>query len=164
VEYDFDEGWGTRFKTKDGWLLPKWTRNLLGDDVFGDVSEVWLGNGIVDDVRLKDIDPRSLRVSETLELARSPISDRGLAHLANLDQLRWLGLAGTEITDDGLQALSEMHNLEVLDLDGTTISDAGLCRLTNHARLRVVTVRGTRVTKDGVAALEKALPQCDIVR
>ena len=164
VEYDFDDGWGTRFKTEGGWLLPKWTRNLLGDDVFGDVSEVWLGNGIVDDDRLKNIDPRSLRVAHTLELARSPITDRGLAHIAALDQLRRLSLAATRITDNGLQHLRGMRNLEVLDLDGTTISDAGLIHLTNHTRLRVVTAKDTKVTAAGADALKEALPACDVIR
>ncbi|HUG66914.1 MAG TPA: hypothetical protein VMM76_04120 [Pirellulaceae bacterium] len=164
VEYDFDEGWGTCFKTKDGWLLPKWTLRVFGDEIFGDVAEVWLGNGIVDDDRLRNIGPRSLRVSPELRLDRSPITDKGLAHLAPLDQLRCLSLGATKITDEGLQELRDMHNLEVLGLDGTAISDAGLAHLTTHARLRVVTVRGTNVTDGGVANLQKALPLCYIVR
>jgi hypothetical protein len=164
VYYDFDDGWGTRFMTKEGWLLPKWTRNVLGDEFFGNVSEIWLGNGIVDDGRLKNIDPRSLRVSHTLELARSPVTDSGLAHIAALDQLRCLSLAATRITDSGLQHLSDMHNLEVLDLDGTTISDAGLIHLTDHTRLRVVTARNTKVTAAGADALEEALAACDVIR
>ena len=164
VSYDFDDGWGTRFKTKDGWLLPKWTREVLGDDFFGNVSEVGLGNAMFDDDRLKNIDPRVLRVSHTLELARSPITDRGLAHLATLDQLRRLSLAGTRITDSGLQHLSRMRGLEVLDLDGTTISDAGLVHLTNNTQLQVVTAKGTKVTAAGADALEEALPACQVVR
>ena len=138
VRYEFDQGWGSGFKTKEGWLFPKWMLKVLGNDVFGEVTAVYFRSpGIVD--------------------------DEVLTQLATLDQVTDLDLHVTKVSDDGLRILGSLSNLEVLLLDETMVSDAGLVHLKQHRRLRCVTVRYTAVTDEGVAELRKALPMCQVV-
>ena len=57
-----------------------------------------------------------------LFLSRTQITDAGLAHLANLTNLRGLTLSNTQITDAGLVHLSNLTNLQVLYLSDTQIT------------------------------------------
>ncbi len=67
---------------------------------------------------------------------RSPITDEGLAQLANLTELDTLELQHSQVTNDGLPHLAKLKKLRWLILDSTPVTDA--------------------------SALQAALPQCKI--
>ena len=68
------------------------------------------------------------------------------------------------ISDAGLVHLKGMTNLQNLQLLETRITDAGLVHLKGLTGLQTLGLRGTQVTDQGVADLQKALPNCEIVK
>ena len=99
-----------------------------------------------------------------LSLARSAVTDAGLAPLASCRALRRLHLAQTGINDAGLQHLRGLQELRFLNLFGTKVTDAGLTQLHNLRQLEKVFLWQTAVTSEGVAALQAALPKLTIDR
>ena len=114
--------------------------------------------------QLKDI--------EWLSLAKSRITDGGLARLSHVKKLRSLDLSGTgvsdlialagmtnlnklslrgtKIDDNDLRILDKLPGLASLDLAGTAIADAGLLYVKLIEHHSVVNLRGTKVTRKGV--------------
>lgn len=94
------------------------------------------------------------------------VTDAGVEALAGLPNLRILELPEfAAITDRTLMVLSaKTISLESLRLDHLSeISDEGLTRLNGLKRLRSLAVQScAKVTADAVAALQKALPECQI--
>src|SRR5207248_3232116 len=94
------------------------------------------------------------------------VTDVGVEALASLSNLRILEMPEfAAITDRALSVLSaRTTTLESLRLDHLSeISDEGLARLSGLKRLRNLTVQSCpKVTADAVAALQKALPECQI--
>ena len=73
-------------------------------------------------------------------------------------------LGGTQVNDAGLAHLQGMTQLGVLHLDDTQVSDAGLADLGGLTELRVLSLCNTQITDAGIAELQKALPNCEIIR
>jgi hypothetical protein len=92
------------------------------------------------------------------------VTDRGLANLDELVELRVLYLGFSEITDAGLLHLKGIQNLEKLSfpLTKANITDAGLEHLRGLSHLRELRLGGAKVTEAGVAELQQALPNCKI--
>jgi Leucine-rich repeat (LRR) protein len=88
-----------------------------------------------------------------LYLARTRVTDAGLAHLAGL-RLERLSLWHTKITDAGLPVLGRLSSLRALDIHGNPITDDGLAHLSNLNRLQLLNLRQTRVTGTGAKHLE----------
>jgi hypothetical protein len=81
-------------------------------------------------------------------------TDAGLAHLANLRNLRRLYLeCAQDITDAGLSYLKDLKHLEYLSLYQTGISDAGLVHLKDLRSLRELQFAENRITDAGLAHL-----------
>ena len=99
-----------------------------------------------------------------LNLRNTKVTNAGLAHLKRLEKLRWLHLEKTEIGDAGIEHLMVLKNLEYLNVYATKITDKSLDRLAAAKNLRRLYVWQTEVTDAGVARLEKALPNVKIVR
>lgn len=99
---------------------------------------------------------------DTLILYRNPITDKGLKHIAGLDELRFLGLRDTGISDAGLIEVSKMARLFSLDVSGTEVTDGGLLQLAPLKDLRVLHVDNTKVTDKGKRALKQLLPDLAI--
>jgi CheY-like chemotaxis protein len=104
----------------------------------------------------------SLPNLEILDLKGTRITDDGLEEVGRLTGLKGLYLTRTGITDAGLQHLRNLSNLETLILWDTDIGDAGLAHLKPLKRLQEVILWNTPVTREGVAALQAALPDCDL--
>ena len=73
-----------------------------------------------------------------------------------------LSLGGTLITDAALEHVAAIPRLAVLFLRSTNITDRGLPRLYSMKRLVKINLSRTKVTADGIAALQAALPNCEI--
>ena len=99
-----------------------------------------------------------------LRLTSTAVTDSGLAYLSGLTNLRDLQIGQTQIGDVGLAHIKGLTNLRSLYLADTQVSDIGLAHLTGLTDLRTLFISGTKVTDDRVLALERALPQLQILR
>jgi hypothetical protein len=116
---------------------PRCLRNVLGDDFFVSVKDVWLNS--------------------------TEVTDAGLEHLKGLCELQELFLDGTHVTGAGLEHLKGLSQLWGLYLGGTHVTDAGLKHLKRLSQLEFLVLRDTRVTDNGIRRLQRALPNCRIV-
>lgn len=93
------------------------------------------------------------------------LTDTGLESVATLVELRELRLSGTSISAIGLERLKTLAKLERLQLQGCKrVADAAIPILSTFKQLRVLDLKDTTVTAEGVAQLQKALPQAQILR
>ena len=87
MDYD-SSGKANHGATPPGW----WLRNVLGDDLFGNVTVVGLTNVQVSDAVLEHLK----------------------GYLKRLTQLQCLGLFGTRVTDTGMESLKGLTQLQWL--------------------------------------------------
>jgi len=124
---------------------------------------------------------------EVLELGDTGISDRGLAKLAPLKNLRTLDLKATRVTSKGMAALVghpalrhlklwqaagiddasvpyflQMKNLEILEVPETKITAAGLEQLSQKKELKQLFIGALDVTPEQLDAFRAALPGCRV--
>jgi hypothetical protein len=99
-----------------------------------------------------------------MSLQQNAFTDSGLAHLADMQQLRslWIGMSKGKITDAGLAHLAGLEALEQLDLQQSQITDAGLEHLKGLKNLRSLYLSNARVTEVGLADLHEALPNLSV--
>ncbi|MFM9117674.1 MAG: hypothetical protein ACKOU6_16100, partial [Planctomycetota bacterium] len=83
------------------------------------------------------------------------LTDRGVAKLANLTQLEYLGLAGTSVTDAGLAELQNMPQLKRLELPAGT-TDAGMAVLAQLPQLEQLRVWPARITNEGLQQIAQS--------
>ena len=160
VMYDCDKcAPGT--KTPIGPPGPDWLRKLLGDYFFSDVEIIALNQDPDADARMVNV--KSLTQIQYLDLARTNVSDDGLSNLDGLTKIKTLYLHDTRITDAGLIHLHRLAALRMLYLTNTSVTDAGVESLKGLTQLKQLDLSGTRVTVAGMNALQKALPNCQIL-
>ncbi|MEY2715390.1 MAG: hypothetical protein RIT24_1733 [Planctomycetota bacterium] len=89
-----------------------------------------------------------------LNLAKSALSDSGIAKLGSLARVERLRLDGTAVGDDGLRALGSLAKLESINLIGTKVTAASAAWLTSQPALRRAYVWQTALdTPDVVKSL-----------
>lgn len=93
---------------------------------------------------LKDVD---------FHLSGTGLTDDGLAHVKQLQNVVWLNLKGTKITDAGLAQLAESKSLKQLHLEMTGIGDAGVAHLAGLENLEYLNLYGTKVTDAGLKSV-----------
>lgn len=98
----------------------------------------------------------------SLDLARSKVTDAGLAKVAAMKNLQELHLENTAASDAGLDHLKGLASLEYLNLYNTKVTDAGLAKLAGLSKLKALYLWQSGVTKAGVAALKAKLPGAHI--
>tara|TARA_Y100001934_G_scaffold283579_1_gene404471 strand:- start:2687 stop:4129 length:1443 start_codon:yes stop_codon:yes gene_type:complete len=98
-----------------------------------------------------------------LNLARTKISDAGLAEVAKCGKLTRLHLENTGVTDAGLAHVAKLTNLEYLNLYDTKVSDAGIAHLKKLKKLKKIFLWQTGVTKDGASDLRNAFVDAKVV-
>ncbi|WP_417395456.1 protein kinase domain-containing protein [Gimesia chilikensis] len=98
-----------------------------------------------------------------LTLANTGISDAGMKYLSGMKDLEKLHLANCQrLSDAGFEHLANLKKLKSLQLFLTPITDAGLKHLYGLKKLEMLDLRDTKVTSAGIAALQQALPNCQI--
>ena len=80
------------------------------------------------------------------------VTDRGLAPLAAMPELEYLGLTGTSVTDAGLEIIRSLPNLRRLELPAAT-TDAGLAIVAEAKQLEQLRVWPANVSGNGLEAL-----------
>ena len=98
----------------------------------------------------------------SLDLARSKVTDAGLAKVAAMKNLQELHLENTATSDAGLDHLKGLASLEYLNLYNTKVTDAGIAKLAGLGKLKALYLWQSGVTKAGVAALKAKLPNAHI--
>jgi hypothetical protein len=98
----------------------------------------------------------------SLDLARTKVTDAGLAKLGAMKNLQELHLENTGISDAGLDHLKGLASLEYLNLYNTKVTDAGVAKLAGLGKLKALYLWQSGVTKAGVAALKAKLPNAHI--
>ena len=90
-----------------------------------------------------------------LNLARTKVTDNGIASLTKYGLLTRLHLENTVIADKSSIHLSKLSNLEYLNLYGTRISDESLPNLQKLSKLNKLFLWQTKVTPQGAESLKK---------
>jgi uncharacterized membrane protein len=99
---------------------------------------------------------------KVLNLARTPVSDAGVAALASCDKLEKLHLEGTKVSDASLSTLARLPRLSSLNVSNTMVTDAGIQSLATARVLKHLYVSDTKVTLDGAIKLQEQLPGLNI--
>jgi hypothetical protein len=139
---------------------PAWLRQKLGDDYFHPIVMVSMSSlGIsgqrqqasAADELLSHLD--GLPRLEFLDIQEIQASDKGLAHVGKLGELRRLFMRDARnVTDAGVSHLAGCRRLEELDLrGGSQISDEGLRVLSRWPRLKLLCLSDSRCTDRGLA-------------
>jgi len=107
---------------------------------------------------------RDCKNLKDLNLGSTSVGDTGLEYFRDCKDLTSLRLAKTGVSNAGLAHLKGMTKLTHLYLDGLpAVGDDGLKHLAGLKSLTTLDLRGTQATAEGVANLQKALPNCEIL-
>jgi hypothetical protein len=98
-----------------------------------------------------------------LNLARTKVTDAGLAILRKMPRLTRLELQGTAVTDRGIAQLTHSPELRTVNLYGTAITDAALESLASLEKLESLYVWQTAVTPRGLAAFRQKSPAVRVI-
>lgn len=109
------------------------------------------------DSQLKMLEPIADQIA-TVDIARTKISDAGLATIGKMVNLRQLKVEKTDVSDAGLKHLSGLKNLEYLNLYGTKVTDSGLTHLAGLSKLSRLYLWQSKATSQGADKLKKNLP------
>lgn len=115
----------------------------------GNTFELWRGSWV--DYRT-DTQPYCVVGIELT--AKSGVTDQGLACVAQLTQLEWLGAGGTQVTDAMFEHLRSLTNLRGIGVNWTRVSGHGLATL-EDAQLKHLEISGMKDPEVAVAYLHK---------
>lgn len=101
--------------------------------------------GRCDDKALAALKPISDLIVDA-ELARSKVTDAGMATLGSFRNLRSLDLSHTGVTSRGLASLTNLSKLESLNLTSTDVDDQGVLPFRQKTGLRHLYLFGTKCT------------------
>jgi len=96
-----------------------------------------------------------------VDLARTQVTDKGLAHLAGMKGITRLHLENTKVTDAGLDHIKGLADLEYLNLYGTQVTDAGIMKLAGLKKLKKIFLWQSKVTEGGATKLAATIPGLD---
>ncbi len=113
------------------------------------------------DDKLAELKPIASQI-KWMDLARTQVTDKGLAHVAGMSNLTRLHLENTQVGDAAIDAIKGLGQLEYLNLYGTQVTDAGLAKLAGMKNLKKLFVWQSKVTDSGAAKLAAAIPGIDI--
>lgn len=122
---------------------------VISADEASAIEEIEKLGGVVRQIA-QDVDDKEA----AFHLSGKDLTDEGLVHLKDIDNVIWLNLANTKITDDGLKHLSGMKTLKRLHLEKTQVGDAGLVHLKDLTDLEYLNLYGTQVSDAGLEHLK----------
>ena len=133
----------------------------------GRLEFLTLDHSNIDDVSIQPL--AEVRMLSRLFLSDTAITDAGLSALSGMNKLQVLKLAlNSRIGNDGLAHLADLPELRELWLDGTGLTDAGLRHLAGLPKLTRLYATGTAVSFDGEFDFKKRrarkLPVCQVWR
>lgn len=96
------------------------------------------------------------------------VTDDGIRELADLPNLKDLGIGNTSVTDKGLVSIATFKKLEMLELSGCPITNKGVMELIELEGLRLLFLsrlgkKDSLVSEETVEILQDFLPQCKII-
>ena len=94
---------------------------------------------------------------EYLDLPYQGITDKGIALIANLKNLKHLWVCASSVsplTDKSMRYISQLHSLEKLIIGGTGFTDAGMDDLAKLTNLRELNLQADSITNEGLAKLK----------
>jgi hypothetical protein len=97
-----------------------------------------------------------------LDLSQCDVTDAGLVNLVALHELRRLDLSETPVTATGVTHLNVLPKLEILALKQTNLEDDAVEPLSRMTQLRELHVWGTSITDEGLRELARRLPDCRV--
>ncbi len=100
---------------------------------------------------------------ESLNLARSAITDEGLLSLPPCPELTHLRLDHVAVTDRIVDVFLAMPKLASLNLVSSKLGDGGLIRLGESTSLRTLYVWQSAVSEAGIEALRARRPELEVV-
>ncbi|MHC5539248.1 leucine-rich repeat domain-containing protein [Singulisphaera rosea] len=151
---DFDIGNGPKRRV----LAPRWLVKSLGIDFFSSIDRLSFHKTGADELAGY---LAKLPKLKTVDFSKSDLSDSGLARLRGLD-LHFLILCETKVTDAGIRHIRNMNNLNTLYLDRTSVGDDAMAGLATLPMLEVLMVSETQVGDLGVRSIAK-LPALKVV-
>ncbi|QGQ22043.1 protein kinase [Gimesia benthica] len=125
-----------------------------------DLQVLTVTNGQITDEGIMYL--QGMRDLEVLNVGGTGITDAGLKQIARHKNLVELLVYNIRITDAGLEQLANLKKLNDLSLIAIPVTDAGLKHLYGLQQLEKLELQQTQVTPEGIAALQKALPECKI--
>ena len=105
-----------------------------------------------------------LPVLDDLVVCQTGFTDSAVRVLAACPKLRVAQISETAISDESLRSLKTRPALQEIYLDRDAITDAGLVELAAVKTLKKLSLVNVPVGDAAVAALQKALPECRVVR
>lgn len=88
-----------------------------------------------------------------LDLSNAQFSDKEIASLKGMKNLRELDLSGTQVGDESIKQVLELGSLELLWLNGTKVTDGGIESLAGLTGLKSLGLANTSIGDDGVKHL-----------
>jgi Leucine-rich repeat (LRR) protein len=138
-------------------------RAILGDNQADKVTFAHLSDPAITDDDLATLvylpNTREVFIGATLQ--ESKVSDKGLAHLQHLKDLRCLYINGAQMTDNSVAIIRRLSHLEELYLDRTAVTDVGLRHL-SAIKVRHLSLADTRITDEGLETLA-SMPQLEVL-
>lgn len=98
-----------------------------------------------------------------LNLARTKVTDAGMAEVATLGNITNLRLDNTSVGDGGMEPLLALTKLEMLNLYGTQVSDQGVATIAKLPNLKKLYCAGSKTTAEGVKAVQATYPNVEIL-
>jgi hypothetical protein len=144
------DAWGGGYTIR--LLGPQWLKQskwYSNNKWFYNISRVTIGPGAKDTDSGRPFDDAALK--------------QLIPRLNTFSVFNTLDLRGTAVTDQGLTHLTDLNNIEELYLDDAEISDAGLKILARFKSLKRIMLNNTAVTKRGVDGLQAAFSNCEIL-
>lgn len=159
--------------------LPELETLDIADTIVGDVglealsSSTTLKEIVMGNIRISEVGYQSLRGFTTIEhldlsgrrpTGVSTISERAVAAIASLQQLRVLKLGHVKFPAKSMAVLKTLPNVEKLGLEySPEVGDEAIPHLASWKSLRWIDLNGTKITAEGVAALREQRPDCQIL-
>lgn len=155
--------YGRKGLTKTETIGPSWLKIAVPDKYLERVTHIRLSG------MRKPVTDGDLRILngltnlKSLILANTRLTDAGLTHIAQAQQLTHLAINNTALTDAGLVHLKGLTNLKELDLEDTNVVGHGLVNLQHLSSLKELHLGLTPLADVGIEHIN-ALTSLEVIQ